>query len=415
MELKEKYNWPDEKPDVEENQHGWFLEDAAEVLSSFLNEDTKLIVELGSWVGKSTRHMLEAAPNATIIAVDHWKGSAKSQHMPKRKKMLPTLYETFLVNCWKFKDRLIPLKSDTLSGLQEIHDNDLSPDLVYIDADHSYEMVLKDIRKTIELFPNAQIVGDDWLWRGKRRPVERAVKECAEEFGFNIETIGNTWYLKKRIQRVLICGCARSGNTLMMSLIETGFSDIAKTIDGPGNESVPKAKDIVKDKVLLGKFPKSSGKLDKHLASKDLGVIFMMRDPRDVLVSKHYLKPNIYWVQPERWMRNAEFARKHQDHSRVLLVKYEDVLTSPNKVQNEISDKFGLTMLRQFDECHLYFDENDEANIGAMNGVRPLDSSRIGNWKDDPAKMKRIKKIMKQHPEIETYMDMFGYSQDISA
>ncbi len=189
MKIKEKYKWPEEKPDVSKDYHGWFLDSAADILNSFLNENTQVVVELGSWLGKSTRHILRAAPNATVIAVDHWKGSAEHS----QKAVIPILHETFLVNCWNFKDRLIPLKSDTLSGLQEIYDEGLNPDLIYIDAGHDTTSVMQDIMKSVYLFPNAQLVGDDWLW-GKNRPVARAVEICAKGFGFEIKVSENTWY-----------------------------------------------------------------------------------------------------------------------------------------------------------------------------------------------------------------------------
>ena len=90
------------------------------------------------------------------------------------------------------------------------------------------------------------------------------------------------------IDRILICGCARSGNTLMFSLIDTGFENIVKVKGGPWGEQVPK--EAVEGKVVVGKFPRKASRLYKLMAD-DLGIIYMMRDPRDVLVSKHFERP----------------------------------------------------------------------------------------------------------------------------
>ena len=90
------------------------------------------------------------------------------------------------------------------------------------------------------------------------------------------------------IDRILICGCARSGNTLMFSLIDTGFENIVKVKGGPWGEQVPK--EVVEGKVVVGKFPRKASRLHKLMAD-DLGIIYMMRDPRDVLVSKHFERP----------------------------------------------------------------------------------------------------------------------------
>lgn len=207
------------------------------------------------------------------------------------------------------------------------------------------------------------------------------------------------------IKRLLICGCARSGNTLMLHLLETGFQNVTKTIDGPGGEVAPTK--TIDGKIVVGKFPKKAGKLEKWY-SDDLGVVYMMRDPRDVLVSKHYLKQAKYWVQPERWIKTANFALAAKDRDDVELVKYEDLILSPNAVQDRIAERFGLAVLRPFTECHNHFDSNDTANISAMKGARPFDPKRIGNWKGDPDKERRVKNVMK-NAELAGLMKKLGY------
>lgn len=65
----------------------------------------------------------------------------------------------------------------TQEGLQEIARRGLVPDLVYVDANHTYEAVLTDIRMARELFPRALLVGDDYNWQSVRRAVDVAAKE----------------------------------------------------------------------------------------------------------------------------------------------------------------------------------------------------------------------------------------------
>jgi len=207
-------------------------------------------------------------------------------------------------------------------------------------------------------------------------------------------------------KRILICGCARSGNTLMFSLMQTGFDKIIKVIDGPGNEQFPE--EIVEDHVVVGKMPKKVSKLHK-LMSDDLGVICMMRDPRDVLVSRHFERPKRYWTPLTRWMGTAEIANEYKNHPNVLLVKYEDLILKSSKVQNAISKKFNLDKIRDFDECYEHFDKSDKYNEKTMNGIRPLDTSRIGSWKDNGPKEKFINKLMKNKDLVEL-MNSFGYN-----
>lgn len=189
--------WPSEKPQVEKDDHGWFTWGSEKVFEKLLSEKTQVVVELGSWLGKSTRFILDHAPNATVYAIDHWKGCVNHQRKENFQERLSTLYETFLVNCWEYRDRLVPVKTDTILGLEEIHHTGLKPDIVYIDASHDYKSVLADIEKTIELFPEAQIIGDDWLWGGQR-PVKQAAEKCAKDNNLTIEVVYNTWYYENR-------------------------------------------------------------------------------------------------------------------------------------------------------------------------------------------------------------------------
>lgn len=213
--------------------------------------------------------------------------------------------------------------------------------------------------------------------------------------------------------KLLICGCARSGNSLMLHLMGSGFRNIKMVYDGPGGEVVPTDNDIENKKtVVVGKFPKKLGKIQKFI-DKNFGIIFMIRHPYDVLTSKHHLKPDKYWVQPDRWISSAQDILKYKDHNNCLLVKYELLISKPEIVQKKISDKFQLLVKTKFQECPNSFDQEDKVNMLNMNGFRSLDPSRIGNWKQDPEKITHIKKVIDRHPDILTWMKEFQYSTSL--
>ena len=189
--------WPGEKPDLEPKDFGWFLPCAEELLSQYVGGDTEVIVELGSWLGKSTRWFLQHAPNASVIAIDHWKGSAEHDRYDAEFREL--LWPRFLYNCWEYRDRLIPVKEDTRYGMQLVAEAGITPDLVYVDASHSTDAVIKDIHRAQQFWPTAQIAGDDWTWRpGSHFPVRKAVELVARKKGLRIEVNGNTWALHKK-------------------------------------------------------------------------------------------------------------------------------------------------------------------------------------------------------------------------
>ena len=49
-----------------------------------------------------------------------------------------------------------------------------------------------------------------------------------------------------------------------------------------------------------------------------LYVICMIRDPRDAIVSKHKLDPDVYWGSLKYWKAYLPYWRRIRDHSRVL-------------------------------------------------------------------------------------------------
>ena len=64
-------------------------------------------------------------------------------------------------------------------------------DLIYIDADHSYEAVVRDINNSLQILnKNGKLTGDDYhpIWG-----VFNAVNSFANRFNVNI--IGEMWYI----------------------------------------------------------------------------------------------------------------------------------------------------------------------------------------------------------------------------
>jgi hypothetical protein len=185
--------WPDERPNVPTSNQGWFGIGNARLLSQVIEQARpRRILELGSWTGVSTRFLCNAAPTAQVAAVDHWEGSVEHHEDPTYSAMLPTLYETFLTSCWGFRDVLVPIRLDTISGINFLNDLGWVPDLAYVDASHDEESVYADIELLLDVFPNCEIVGDDWHWETVRAAVERVVADRGLKA---IEVDDNAWRL----------------------------------------------------------------------------------------------------------------------------------------------------------------------------------------------------------------------------
>ena len=136
------YEYPDNKID------GWmrFFE-----LQFLYNESKKMssVCEVGSWKGRST-HALLSGCKGTVTAVDHFKGSQQEGDYTHTLGKQEDIYKTFLKNIKGFKNLKVN-KKDSLSAAKDYKDNEF--DMVFIDAGHTDDEVVADIR----------------AWRGKAK------------------------------------------------------------------------------------------------------------------------------------------------------------------------------------------------------------------------------------------------------
>lgn len=118
----------------------------------FYKIQPKVVIELGSWLGASTRHIAQLLPEDGIVyAVDHWLGSIE-HHTPSFSHYLPTLYEQFLSNVIHsgLEHKIFPVRMSTLEAVELFRNEGIQPDLIYVDASHDEDSVYK-IYKPISL------------------------------------------------------------------------------------------------------------------------------------------------------------------------------------------------------------------------------------------------------------------------
>lgn len=187
--------WPDVMPDLPFDGQGWCQPEHRPMLARRLSADTKVVLELGSWLGQSTRLLLELAPNATILCVDTWQGSTDMVGNADAASRLATgrLLEQFQRNQWEWRDRVIPLRCDSQVGVAHVYWDDIVPDLIFFDTEHTTEHLTAELDAAFAYFPTAKLYGDDWGWP----TVRAAVEAFAAKHGFSIDAIGNAWSLER--------------------------------------------------------------------------------------------------------------------------------------------------------------------------------------------------------------------------
>ncbi len=167
---------------------GWMTERELNWLALQASEHRR-IVEVGSWMGRSTRALADNMhEEAALFAVDSWCGEGFDGYAAAlADKPKDWLFDKFVKNMEGC--RVTPVRLSSLDAARGAAALSQCFDMVFIDADHSYEGVKADILawKTL-LTPGGLLCGHDY-----GRPcfgVTRAVDELIEP----VDTENSIWY-----------------------------------------------------------------------------------------------------------------------------------------------------------------------------------------------------------------------------
>lgn len=137
--------------------------------------DKKRIVEFGCFYGRSTRALADNSPeDAIICAVDPWNGDYADEDGRPLEKVNTYVLPHFKRN---LKDHISSTKVRYFRTYSYNFDYPEFFDFVFIDGDHRYETVKKDIEKAILLLGENKgiIAGHDYghqLWTGVKQAVD---------------------------------------------------------------------------------------------------------------------------------------------------------------------------------------------------------------------------------------------------
>ena len=129
-----------------------------------------LIVEIGSWRGRSTR-VLADHTLGLVFAVDHWLDSAvgfpdwwtarESQDKYRQPNWLWDEFHANLGDC--LGSRVMPLRMSSVEAARLLSSQMLTFDMIFIDGDHSFESVQQDIQAWQPLLrPGGVLAGHDF-------------------------------------------------------------------------------------------------------------------------------------------------------------------------------------------------------------------------------------------------------------
>ncbi len=209
------------------------------------------------------------------------------------------------------------------------------------------------------------------------------------------------------MERIHIVGCGpRSGTTLLAELMRVSFNiDLYASHEASISTIPPDTGDI-----FLTKKPRDILTVEPALKmNKNLTVLYMVRDPRDMVVSKHGIAPDQYWSSLKFWKTYSTYGKRLENHPRFITIRYESLVKNPDEVQNMILEKIPyLKKTQLFSE----FSRESKVSSGsqkALGSVRKISSSSIGAWKNH---LPRIKNQLKKHGSISQDLIDYGYEPD---
>jgi len=151
--------------------------------------DCRAIVEFGCFHGRSTRAMADNT-DGTIWAVDPWAGDYPTETGEILKQVNTFVMPEFLDNLKEYVEskKVIPVRQFSTT-----FDLPFQVDMIFLDGDHRYDTVVKDIRKAQKLVKEGGIIsGHDYghpLWTG--------VKKAVDELLGPVEVVDTIWWMKK--------------------------------------------------------------------------------------------------------------------------------------------------------------------------------------------------------------------------
>jgi len=155
-----------------------------------------MMAEVGVCLGVLSKKLLRKLPTLTLLMIDKWaeepanspyrsadSDGRKSQKQLDEERSLAISRTNFA------QDRRCVIVGDSLSVAKLLADESL--DLVFLDADHTYNAVLADLRAWFpKVRPGGVLSGHDFV---RRNDVARAVRRWVSENDLVLKKVGWSW------------------------------------------------------------------------------------------------------------------------------------------------------------------------------------------------------------------------------
>ena len=178
---------------------GWFGDNDRMIYAGAIAQYGKnsILAEVGTWKGRSLISILPIAKKLEyrqVVAIDTFMGSVDemdTSHSEAKSINIREVFESNLKNA-DGADLVTILQQESTYATTFFPDEYF--DVIFLDAQHSYEAVREDIIHWLpKLRPGGTLLGHDWLWE----TVQAAVVDTLSPLGPQHVTENMWWYFKE--------------------------------------------------------------------------------------------------------------------------------------------------------------------------------------------------------------------------
>ena len=227
---------------------------------------------------------------------------------------------------------------------------------------------------------------------------------------------------------VIIGGGARSGTTLLLSILSAHPSIFAfrkeltlfkygKEIEG---RFLPERIDRFYTGILRKRINRKvdrwcektpnniryMDRIESFFKGKDYRFIHIVRDGRDVILSRHpHTTHRYYHVEPGEWVADVREGLKYHDRANVLTIRYESLIQDFENTMATVCKHIGIELS---DELRNFYDHASvRRNPAYFSGLEKMHSKSIGKW-ENPENKERVDELL-SYPGARDLLKELGY------
>lgn len=173
-----------------------------------------------------------------------------------------------------------------------------------------------------------------------------------------------------RQNHIIVCGFPRSGTSLLYNMMSSTIEGSYKFTDFECYfmNYIHKMGDIATKAPLDVLHLEYIDELNIH--KKDIFIFILIRDLREIITSRHPVVPDRYFIGYDHswWPQDSDFKMWSYDAPGVIdianaircaskmhnsvIIKYEDLVKNPDRIQKKITNKFGVKFGHEFSRYH---------------------------------------------------------------